>query len=306
MAEPLADDTDLLQRIVGDDQSFRGAFLETYLNACFRQAGWNVERAPELSGPTGRPERPDFVIHGEDSSCYFEAAVTSPKSSNPGPQQRLGRLLDRIDHMPSANFELLVQAEAIGPTDVPVAALERNLGAWLMTLNPDDDRHLIDLPEYRYSKDGWLISFEAVPIPREHRGSGGRAIGGQMFGAEIIADHEPLTNALRGKAKKYRGLDAAYVIVVDEDSWEHGGSDDVNPARWHRTNTLFGSSGVITSGPRVGQRTRLRNGFWRRWTSYQNTRVSAVLLTDHLSPQNALETIPELWINPAATHRRFR
>jgi hypothetical protein len=93
------------------------------------------------------------------------------------------------------------------------------------------------------------------------------------------------------------------VIVVDEDSWEHGGSDDVNPARWHRTNTLFGSSAVITSGPQVGQHTRQCNGFWRRWPSYQNTRVSAVLLTDHLSPQNALETVPELWINPAATHR---
>ena len=37
--EPLADDTDLMKRIVGNNQSFRGAFLEVYLNACFRQAG---------------------------------------------------------------------------------------------------------------------------------------------------------------------------------------------------------------------------------------------------------------------------
>ena len=51
--EPLADDTDLLQRIVGDDQSFRGAFLETYLNACFRQAGWNVGERPSYPARLG-------------------------------------------------------------------------------------------------------------------------------------------------------------------------------------------------------------------------------------------------------------
>lgn len=301
--EPLADDADLRQRILGDDASFRGAFLEVYLDACFRQAGWNFERAPELLGPTGRPERPDFVVN-KGSSCYFEAAATNPQP-DPGAQQRQDRLLDHIDHMDSPNFDLMVEAHQIGPRDVPGAALERELKSWLNTLDPDDEaNHSADLPAYTYDEDGWLITFEAAAIRAEHRGSTERTIGGQFYGVEMITDEAPLMRALKGTAKKYRSLDAPYVVAVDEDSWEHGAEegDGTNSMWWHRTNTLFGESAVITSGPAIGQHTRKPNGFWRRSDRYQNTRVSAVLLTDHLSPYNALQAVPELWVNPAATH----
>lgn len=302
--EPLHADTDLLQRIVGDDQSFRGAFLETYLDASFRQARVDFQR-PKLTTSAGRLETPDFVvIHGNDERCYFEATVTSPSSSNQGARQRLDRLLDKVDQMKSPNFHLIVEVHEIGPKSVAAASLVRLLTTWLDTLNPDDPASFIDLPTYTFSVDGWSISFEAATIRREHRGRPGRTIGGQVFPGGQITDDKPLMKVLKGKTEKYRTLNAPYVVVVDEDSWELSGDDDeIESMAWHRTNALYGAEAVVTSGPHSGQATRQGNGFWRRATKYQNTRVTAVLFTDHLSPHNALRAVPQLWLNPQAVHK---
>jgi len=302
--QPLDDDTDLLQRIIGDNAAFRGAFLEVYLNACFRQAGWNFQRSPEVVGPTGRPEVPDFVVHSESSSCYFEAATTNPRSDKPGSQQRLDRLLNKINDMASPNFSLMVDVDTdnVGPDDPPAGPLERELQAWLGTLDPDAEPNFDNPPTHIYSMGGWRITFEAIAISPQYRGLKGNVIASQFEGG-AVTDDEPLTRALKGKAKKYRGLETAYVIAVDENSWEHSaGGEGIELMAWHRTNSLFGASAVITSGPRAGQHARHANGFWRRPDRYGNTRVSAVLLTDHLAPHNALSAVPELWINPAATY----
>jgi hypothetical protein len=109
-----------------------------------------------------------------------------------------------------------------------------------------------------------------------------------------VEDEKPLRNALRHKASRYKRLDAPYLVAVGEEPFSPLDVQD------HRTEALYGSSAVVVDGPPAGRPVRLSDGFWRRGRTWRHMRVSGVLFLASLRPWTTLETVPELWLNPAA------
>lgn len=300
---PYLDDAEFIGKITGKEEHFRGAFLELYLDACFRQCDWNFRR-PKLISTAGADENPDFVIEDSTARCYIEATTTNPNSPS---EQRKLRLLNSLEPHLSGNFSLMVTVQEVGPTDLAAKPLRKQLADWLAGLDPDQviaDFNGLDLPSIPYDTEGWSFEFQATPKDPEHRGTSNRSIGGEMPAQmDSVNDDDQLFAALRKKVSKYRTLDGAYVIAVDENSWEMaglGGDDDEHPMTDHRLDALFGKSRLAFDGQTARTVRQTNKAFWIHNQDWINTRVSAVLLTDHLAPHNALSAVPELWLHPAA------
>lgn len=287
-----SDDADELSARLasGDDSQFHGAFLELYLHETFRRAGWGMNRHPVLPHTL---RRPDFLVHSPLESTLVEATTVGPPPTA-GADHRLSRLLDTVDNLDSTNFFLDVTVELVGPQDPPAAPLIELLVGWLAALDPDELDH-DSLPRVAFSQDGWNIEFAAWPKPPTSRGtSGHRAIGAQSDAEGIqVVDDIHLRRVLTAKSTRYGRPITPYVIAVNDHPWSQGSSE-------HRVDALFRTPAMIIRGPLTGQWTRSGDGFWRRGSTWRHRRVSAVLLLSHLSPANATDAVPELWLNPKA------
>ncbi len=125
---------------------------------------------------------------------------------------RQNRIYDALDRLDSPNFFLWIHVERHASVPPGMRPLRRQLETWLATLDPDAvtlsaeaDRRS-ELPQYRWAKDGWEISFHAIPKSVAARGSptGARPLG--IFGgirAEFVDDAGQIKTALGDKGGSY-------------------------------------------------------------------------------------------------------
>ncbi len=299
---PGAADDDVLARLrQHDDRQFGAAFLELYLFAAFARATWPCERL------TGSGKTPDFRVVAQGGPMYVEATTAGPARELTDAERRKKLLLDDVNKLSCDGFALTVAVAAVGRESLAPGPVRRELSDWLAGLDPDavlaavaaapthaESDEEAGYPVHVTVREGWDIEWTAHPRSREWRGRQGRLIGSERM-PEVVAvrDEKPLRNALQRKASRYGRLGAPYLVAVGEEPFSPQGAQD------HRTDALYGSSAVVVDR-QAGRPVRLPDGSWRRGRTWRSTRVSGVLFLADLHPWTALETVPELWINPAA------
>jgi hypothetical protein len=295
---------DLRQRLAsGDNDQFKGAYLELYLHETFCRAGYEVTVHPD----TGTTRRPDFLVKTGLQEFYVEARHLVDHSD--AQRARLGRqasLYDVLQGISSPNFFLWVDVREIGPQDLAKRPLVRSLEEWVAALDPDEEGEALraagtldGVKEVVWRDRGWVVKFRAIPKSQEARGRTGiRPLG--MFGGldmEVSDGVSPLKRALLDKANAYGELGRPFIIALGV-GW-FAGRDDFDI-----TGALFGGSQLqITAGTVEPKLSRAPDGFWFGGDRWLRRHVTGVLQVTNLHPAFFAKAKPNAVAAPAARAR---
>lgn len=284
------------------DSDHRSAFLELYLHELLACMGYRLEVHPELQGTH---KHPDYVVVGQQRPLfYLEATLALPSRGEQAADARAAQVYDSINDMESPNFFVAITIRGAPATPPPGRKLADALSRWLGGLDPDrlgkafSDSGFDALPSFRWSHDGWDLSFLPVAKSPELRGRPGvRPIGISMPDeARIVESHRAIRSAVCSKATRYGELDLPFLIVVNAIA-EHIDTIDT-------MNALFAEEFIkvrMNPGSSTSQALRRKkDGAWFGPTGPRNTRVSGAVVFNDLGewtiPQN-----PVLVHNPYAT-----
>ncbi|MPZ68791.1 MAG: hypothetical protein GEU71_04600 [Actinobacteria bacterium] len=301
---PVDERGDLKSRFQSKDSlSTHAAFWEIYLHEALLRHGFKVTVHPPISGSV---RSPDFLAESHASSFYLEATCYFEKDRTSAEERRRERLYDAINQLWNANFHVWIDIESEGASSPPGAPLRNALDRWLKSLDPDevnashDPGSMFDLPSFTWERDGWTISFWAIPIKPEARGKPDSQLIG-VYGtgdAKFIDDKTPIRSRLGAKAKRYGQLNRPFVIAL---SCHTMFVDHISIV-----DALYGDEAVQfghnAKGEVVTRSIRHPNGFWRGPSGPRNRRVSAVLMGRNINPWSVTERAPVMWHHPFANH----
>lgn len=284
----------------GDDRQFQGAFLELYLHASLRCAGFEVECHPTVAG-TDR--RPDFLATRGGQAFFLEAKAVVGVGE-PAEGRRLAALYDGLNKLRSPNFFLAIDVEKQGPRELKAGPVRRELEVWLATLDADlvaarmqESSVWRDLPKKTIKVEGWEISFRALPKKQERRGDDPdvRPIGIYGSGrAAFIDDVSPLRRALQDKGSAYGVLPHPYVVAI--------GTQSMGDHEFDVLNTLYGTEQVqfltTPNGVTTTRTVRAPDGYWYRGNHWSHPSVAGVLIVNQLHPGAVARVVPTLWDHP--------
>lgn len=299
------DHQDRLRTRLGDfdDTKHNSAFFELATHELLRSNGIRiVELEPSIPGST---RRPDFLIETQaGQSVYVEATIaTGQTQKGLGAQSRFDDAVGAIDNIDSPDFILAVHWTGSPAHPVRLRRLREQVELWIASLDYDDVRQLYEkeakLPEFVIEDRGLKFRIEAVPRTKSRGDRDRRAIG--YLGSDVAAEvtpHVALRETIKAKAGRYGDLGRPYVIAVNEMS-EFGNFDSQIAA-------LFGSemlAGVRRADGQIEYReTRSPDGVWNGRSSPSYTRVSAVLVTERVTPWSIGQRRARLFLNPWAQH----
>ncbi len=283
-----------------DDIGHLGAFFELALHELLLRAGCRVIAVEPAIEGTRRV--PDFLVETPSGDrFYLEATLATGRSqTDAAAQKRLEQAFKIIDSVPSPDFFFSLSTSGMPTAMITGRRLKRELQQWLAGLDYDavtagwqhDDGAV---PVFTYEEHG--VRFRISPVPRRRsRGSTtpSRSIGGRMLDPITVQPHVPIRNAVIGKATRYGDLDLPYVVAVNAMS-DYADEDDAIDA-------LFGSPAVVVKQTEAGFvdiPTRVPDGVWQGRGGAINTRASAVLSTERLTPwslgQRRLRLIQNPW-----------
>ncbi len=286
-----------------DDITHLSAFFELVLhNFLLRQDLTVIDVEPKLQNT---PRSPDFLVEtGSGERFYLEATLATGRSRDEdGANRRLREALQAIDSVHSADFFLDLRTSGMPTAPVSSRRLRRRLQQWLDELDYEQvvsvsDGNTSSVPVFHYEQHD--AHFRISPVPRRRsRGTTqrGRAIGGRMLPALSVQPHEPIRNSIARKATRYRQLDAPYVVAVNAIA-DYADAESAIDA-------LFGTPAVFVRRTPNGidsRQGRDTNGVWRGPGGPINTRVSAVISTERLTPWSLGQRRARLILNPCACH----
>jgi hypothetical protein len=267
-----------------DETQHLGAFFELALHELVVREGCTVLAVePALAGCN---RSPDFLVQGADGNrFYLEATLATGRSqADAGAERRMDEAISAIDAVDSPNFFLGVHTSGTPNQPVSRRQLQRAVREWVNALNYDEIcvawERGADIPNLVHEQHGARFRIEPVPRRRLRGIPGQRAIG--MIGpeeAEMIEPHVAIKSAVAAKAGRYGELDLPYIIAVNAlaDFAE----------RSSVTEALFGTEAIaVHQVDGVWHHREIRNpdGAWRSPQGAINTRVSAVLSTQRLTP----------------------
>ncbi len=192
-------------------QQHFAAWWELYLFTMYRRLGYQVEVHPSLKHTS---KRPDFRLRKGAEGLYVEARLVHSgifDETQNRHAMREGALFDLINEAKSPNFHVGLTFERIGTQQPRASEVVRPLAQWLHRLDPDHEAAVLEAggePDVLHlAPRDWVLTFEAFPISREHRGKPGRLLEIYPLQAGVINDVEKLREALRRKSGKYSNLD---------------------------------------------------------------------------------------------------
>jgi hypothetical protein len=260
------------------------AFWEIYIHEALLRHGFDVTVHPKI--PSSE-RSPDFLAESDSASFYVEATSYFDQERTSGEERRRDRLYDAVNKLWNPNFHVWIDIESEGESSPPGAPLRDALDRWLADLDPDavnashEPGNMFDLPNFTWERDGWTISFWAIPIKPEAKGQAdSRLLGVYGTGEAKFIDDKPFMVAL-----------SCHTLFVDHIS--------IVDALYGDEAVQFGHN---ADGEVVTRGIRHPNGFWRGPDGPRNRRVSAVLLGRNVTPWSVTDRAPELWHHPFANH----
>jgi hypothetical protein len=287
-----------------DDIAHLGAFFELAVHELLVRAGC---RAVAVEPPVeGTQKAPDFLVETPSGDrIYFEATLATDRSrEDVGAQRRLDQAFKTIDSIPSPDFWAIVSWSGIPTAPITGKTLKQKLQQWLARLDHDEvsiawQGGVESTQVLVYEEHS--VRFRISPVPRPC--SPGptaptRFIGIRMPDASWVQPSLAIRDAVNSKATRYGELDLPYVVAVNAMS-EFAHEEDAVDA-------LFGPLATIVrrTGGDEHEFARLPDGVWNSERKGPgeptNTRVSAVLSTERLTPWTGGQQRARLIMNPWA------
>jgi hypothetical protein len=183
--------------------------------------------------------------------------------------------------------------------------LKRKLQQWLASLDHDEvniawQGGIKSAQVFVFEEHSVRFRFSPVPRPRSRDSTAQtRSIGGRLLDANWVQPRLAIRDAVSRKAMRYDDLDLPYVVAVNAMS---DYADEVDAV-----DALFGPLATIVQPTEAGHEyefARLPDGVWNSvWkgpSEPTNTRVSAVLSTERLTPWSVGQRKARLIVNPWA------
>lgn len=277
-----------------DDRHHRSASFELILHGLFLARGFTViEVEPELPG--GRA--PDFLLAAPNGQEFFlEATVAEGEiGADAGADRRMREVLQALDEVRSPDFFLSLHTRGMPAQPIAFRRLRDRVQRFIDRLDYEASLQAFiagqPLPRFVLEEHGLALRVEV--IPKNLRGGAGRAVGGRMLPGGLVQAHLPIQTAVESKAGRYGALDRPYIIAVN--------ALDIFANADAAVDALFGTDRVVLSETGEAQWARNRDGAWMGARGPVNTRVSAVLSTERLSPWDVGQRRMRLIHNPWAS-----
>lgn len=267
--------TSILSRLKGSDEQLEAALAELVTFVLLRCIYPNVEVDPAA----GSSSHTDFAVAAGVRTHIEVHRVTMSQQAVKDVRRRrdAAEALERID---SPDFWLALEIE-LGPRPPSMRQVRQEAQAWLASLNYEIERERLEqyqhtqrerrddaempgldsspLERARYfaahapyepllferSGQDWSLRIEAVPRPRDRRGSSEITIGVRLAGEAHMAAPEILQKAVRDKLRQHRELAEPLVVVLDLSS-PIVDEDEIVAALYGPVVRNVGSNGVPT------------------------------------------------------------
>lgn len=283
----------------GRDDDFMAAVWELCLHETFLRLGCEVTIEPPVEGG-----EIDFLIESESSRLYVEATTLLRSAVSGGDRPRgYAAAMDAVDDAFHPDFGLMVRNFMPGAGNPPLKKLTTASERLMSQYDWNERRKEVErhgaasLAPDHLNVDEWALKVVVWPRPAADRGCREYStvlteppLGGMSFAREAIL------KKLRGKARKYRDLDAPFIIALNSFAMV-GDDEDVLQA-------LYGSEvySFDLEDPDAGGLGRRPDGLWQRGSQTAYTRVSAVLAAAQLNLHVVGKQWPRLWLNPWAAN----
>lgn len=274
-----------------------GAWWELYVHELLRRLNFQIDLHPNIPGTS---RRPDFSASRGEIEFYVEATHVQSGIADEGrDSDREDVMFDLVNQARSNDFTVSMEFEKVGKVTPAASEVVTPIERWLSALSADDveidQRRGVALPWLALSPRDWVMTFEAVPISRPHRGKAERILGFYPGTTGFVNDRQKAKAALDRKKSRYGTPERPMVIALLSDS---GFFDDDDFGQ-----CLFGSEAVqyLQNDPTFKPRlVRQRDGFWMSQRGPSGKNISAVLHSEGLKPWSYREVTPRLWTNPWA------
>jgi hypothetical protein len=275
----------------GGDLGFKAGTCELIMYALLRKLGCDVTWHPVLAD-TGR--HPDFYAFSKEGSVFVEVTTTNPPDREASTTNREAPIYNAINRarLPPGcvlGYSLIHAGDLSPSTTSLVSDVEQWARDSAQTNTTTTQLRIFEIGD-------WQIELELCRTNSE--GVYSNAIGITSIGAQWVAAEADFRNALIGKAKKYGGLHAPYLIAVADAKGQLYGQDSVRDAV---TEAVLGDEVIQFRKGKSPRVARKGNGFWFD-RAPANTHVSGVILfpDTQLWGVRAPELQPVLAFNPWA------
>jgi hypothetical protein len=286
---------DLRGALRADDRQSESAFWELYLHEAYRLSGYDIEIHPEIPGVATRP---DFRMTRDYTVFYLEAVSVGQDRLEVAQGRRLQTVQQILADLLIEDFSLEFSTYAVGPRPLATKGLRRALQHWLSTLDPNQVSQAVEavgaagfdaLPSFSWEDQGWVLTFHALPLSDEARGTPRSALG--MLGpgeAHVVDNVTGICRVLDSKKDKYGEVVAPLVIAVL--------SNTLYPTRdYEIEQALYGVSSFRPPESLTHPERFFQDGFWLTKTGWKYGRIPQVVSVEGLKPWTISKVQPRLW-----------
>lgn len=268
------------------DAQFYSAVFELYLFQLFVRLGYRTIVHPDTASKSEKV--PDFLLISSDGHELLVEAVlaTEESDSDRAENARLNEVYATLDKVESPDFFAMVDIDGSPQAPLPGNHWRSTVQEWVSSVVYEDVLHLATsntsrsmelLPSLKLHDGEFSLTFTLIPKKPEARGKQNhRFLGGFSPPARWVQSWKAIQKSVRKKASRYGQIDQPFVIAVN------ALGEDVDD---EQRNSLYG-----------------RDGIWRSEDTTAHTRVSAVILAQHLMPWTVGSTILKVCHNPGAAH----
>ena len=282
-------------RSKSDNQHF-GAFFELLVHQLLIALSCSIQIESDVPSSS---KHPDFLAKlPTGDSFYIETVLSKPGSPlDFNPHERA--VFDEINKLICPDFWLIAEKSMEGELSrlPPLRQLRTDFQAWIDGLSYEELRDVQTRPRHSITFGDWTLTLAAYPRGQAARGKEGtRPLGMYPTAGGFVDCRTPIKNAITEKANRYGKLGSPFIIGVD--AVNAGGIDRIDVME-----ALFGKEQItykfgVTTGENPPVFSRKPDGAWRIHSGPINTRVSAVLLFENVSPWNIAEARAYLYKNP--------
>lgn len=275
-----------IYRRVRSKYGLSSAFFELLNYELLTKLGCDVSIHDRLS--KSKPKKPDFLVSCyEGEQFYLESAVVRCKSDDDlAADARMSVIINAINSIRSPDFFISIIIRAIPDRQPSSKRIRRYIINKINELDYQEinDKYISgrihDIPVWKYKEEGCVFNFRPIPKPPKLRRKDDVETVGLISEAGWPRDIKQLRRVLLRKGNKYSKLSLPYVIAVNVLSWSLGVADVVD--------ALFGKEKLLINleDSEVEEVSYYRelDGFWTSKSGPRYTRVSAVIITNNLTP----------------------